>query len=340
MHSTTKTTLAVSIATLLTACGGGGGSSSSTSTAALTGSTYNGANAAASITTDNADDISGLALDNAPTYTASVTSQTPTPTDTLLNSQQTINRVIATAMKAGESANTSKAVSSNILNGDAGCGGSMNITAEVSDSTLELVGFSVTANDYGVSIMGSCEYIDGGLSLEQTGNTFTITYDELSYYGGEEGDSIIDGEAVMTVGDADTFLTLFSGDFIFEPTTIIITSNLVMTQGGETYKFEDLTITEIHSGFSGDSEITMSGRFYHPDYGYVDIETPDALVPNDFGTVEFTEGSIRFTGESSSMTLSFSGSSYNVDLDEDGDGTAELTGNGCTGTIETCLGLE
>ncbi|MFL0797408.1 MAG: hypothetical protein K6L73_07940 [Cellvibrionaceae bacterium] len=339
-----KVVFATTITTFLTACGGGGGGSSSGTTP--TGSNYSGLSTAVSISSGNADDVSGMALENAPIYSTSVSNPQPAaPVNTLLENQQVIKHLAAIAVEESNNAapNTSKAVHSTTINGDTECGGSMIMSLDLSDSTQEIQGFSVEGNHYGLFGMGgmsNCTYLDGSLSLEQTGNTFTLTYDDFTYSNDSSSSYSTDGKSVMTFGDAEVFWTLWVDDIVFSPITITITSNLTINIDGNTYRFDDLTITETKTSTAGSSEISINGRFYHPDHGYADITTPETLLYS-YRSDEPFYGSISFTGEgNSNLTLTFSGSSYNVDLDEDGDGIAESTANGCTSTIEACLGIE
>ncbi len=74
-----------------------------------------------------------------------------------------------------------------------------------------------------------------------------------------------------------------------------------------------------------ESLIRISGRFYHPDHGYVDISTINTLHMNYTDTWPYT-GILVASGDSSSLMVDCEGDSiltYTLSVDADGDGSYE-----------------
>jgi hypothetical protein len=67
-------------------------------------------------------------------------------------------------------------------------------------------------------------------------------------------------------------------------------------------------------------EMTLTGRYYHPEHGYVDIATIDALRINDFDQFP-SSGQIIITGASGSKArlTATSNTQYTLEVDADGD---------------------
>jgi hypothetical protein len=132
-------------------------------------------------------------------------------------------------------------------------------------------------------------------------------------------------------------------------TTII---DLLFRDGikNKTYKYSDYTLASeeiiTKSKVSYSSTMTdVSGRFYHPDYGYVDVTTPSLLdlismknplklldrIMSDPNVLYPTEGTLAISGAKNSAAKievfageSFDTSGYTITADADGDGTFEI----------------
>jgi hypothetical protein len=76
-------------------------------------------------------------------------------------------------------------------------------------------------------------------------------------------------------------------------------------------------------------DFQVSGRYYHPDYGYVDISTPTAFRIYSSSTwpsqgVLVLDGKTGIAGGSSRARLTvISSNAYNVEADTNGDGAYE-----------------
>jgi hypothetical protein len=105
-------------------------------------------------------------------------------------------------------------------------------------------------------------------------------------------------------------------------TSATITMSMVMKDEtlDKTYKVENLVIS-MSNMTSSSATFSMSGRFYDPDYGYVDIETEVAFQVDVNGNVP-TSGSIVITGKSNTKArfIALNSTQYQVTADTDGDG--------------------
>lgn len=132
-------------------------------------------------------------------------------------------------------------------------------------------------------------------------------------------------------------------------TTII---NLLFKDGikNKTYKYSDYTLTseEIRTKSEVSYSFTMTGvtgRFYHPNFGYVDVTTPSpfdlismksplkmlAMIMDDPNVLYPTEGTLVISGANDSAAKievlagdSFDTSGYTITADANGDGTFEI----------------
>ena len=131
---------------------------------------------------------------------------------------------------------------------------------------------------------------------------------------------------VSTVSGGDSFTSTgtMNLDFTVSPETATVNMLMKDNVSGKVYKIENVFMT-----FKEDSDyvyITMSGRFYDPDYGYVDLSTP---VPFRFYADDewpsqgelFIDGNTGIAGGSTSAELiAVSTSLCEINADTDGDG--------------------
>ena len=84
----------------------------------------------------------------------------------------------------------------------------------------------------------------------------------------------------------------------------------------------NVTITA--TDFGSFLEMTITGRYYHPEHGYIDIETIDPLRINNFDQFPST-GQIIITGDGGSKAriTAISYTQYSLEVDPEGDGTYE-----------------
>jgi len=168
-----------------------------------------------------------------------------------------------------------------ISSGTGNCGGSFSINSSETNSD-----FSATYDDYCVGTGDFSTTISGSISV--SGNTFS--YSQLRIRS-IEFDVSMNGSMSFT-----TNLGNNSGSVSFIA-NMDFRDNITNTTG----RLEEYSVT----ANVGDADffITISGRIYHSDYGYVDITTITPLS-FDSSTLELT-GEIRFVGQNSAVTLKF-----------------------------------
>ena len=199
------------------------------------------------------------ASDTAGTYTA-VASTTAEPS----KKRMTLLAKVAERVRddvLGADAMQSGAYLSGVTQNQAGdCGGSV----------------SVTDNSGSGRISGSVTYSDFCMKLDEFGASITM-HGKMEFsgtYTGSPGYEVISALTVSipylktTLVDAyGTYADVFSGDmsFTFDASGEVVSVSMAVNfqDGGETYRIENFTIV-------GGS---ISGRFYHPDHGHVEVST-------------------------------------------------------------------
>jgi hypothetical protein len=187
------------------------------------------------------------------------------------------------------------------------CGGNASYTIEVDDVTGEFSG-TMNFNDYsseGITLSGRTSF-SGKFDVD-TENFLRIS---LSLH------------TVSVTLDSDSFTTSGSISFNFQasPSTATIDIRIRDNSTGKVYWANDYTITIVEE--SGYVEVEMSGRYYDPDYGYVDFHT-DTPFRIDDGDEWPSAGVLTVEGEggTKAQLTALSSTTYRVDADTDGDGT-------------------
>ena len=297
----------------LSACGGGGGGGNS----ALE---YTGETSQAVITADNADQLatssysgasSGMIASSALAVDTETGSHPLPPTVAPL--VQLVDAMLYAPVDTGLPDTASAAVVDPPIY--APCGGQM-VVARTSN-VFTFAG-TITASDFcaaGVTVTGTLVVngtISGG-SIE----TAVLTYDRLRISGM--------GSATVSSGEMSAKITGSVMRMDLDEKTLVEDSGLVYwLQGGKLVVASSGTTTTI----------SMSGRYYDPLYGYVDLTTPSALtLYPDTANPWPSAGQMVITGlsadgtNSATVTLTAQGSSYLLELDSNGDGMTDLTLN-------------
>lgn len=267
---------------LVAGCGGGGGGTTSSVT-------YSGITAQAVVTNENAEAL------------------------------------LETALNAGEGLNTAYGVATS-TDEAAPSGLSLSELAKVLANVAERP--RMTAPETATGISSSFSYTDPGDCGGTATYNGTYTYIEYPYSyteGGSavfnnyctttsEGNVIQNGGATYSLTDTDTELNLsltasnlmvsFGGETVaynmqyalnidYDTSVMTVTMDAdYRTQDGKVYRVEDYRLE-----FANFSSLTISGRIYHPDHGYVDISTPEALLFTFCGEIyRPTSGTLRVTG--------------------------------------------
>ncbi len=88
-------------------------------------------------------------------------------------------------------------------------------------------------------------------------------------------------------------------------------------------RFDNFILTTNNFG----KEISISGKYTHPDHGYVIITTPDVITTTSSGTTGriHIEGSVGASGNIATADMTFNGTTATIEADFDGDGTIDFT---------------
>lgn len=263
---------AVFFVVVLAACGGGGGGSGSNGGPSPV--SYTGVTTQAVVTSANADDLSGGAVLGGATGTA--TSLTGVETDETISPVKMRSVVVSTALKKSLARMNFTAGGNSVVTGvmvsDSGtipgtCGGSAPYSITLDDVTGD---FSMT-----VSFNGYCDDGDtltGSVNLSGKMNLVTLDFTALN----------LSTSSLAVVSGVDSFTIAGS----IASTGITSNSeNLLMTLDirdgtGTTYRVQGLNwaMTYDSPSVGADRMRIVSGRFYHPAYGYVDVaSTSDFL---------------------------------------------------------------
>jgi hypothetical protein len=212
------------------------------------------------------------------------------------------------------------------------------------DATVFLPGATVTQSDtFDCDGGGS-----GSITLEgddQTGVfSGTMSFNGCTSLGVTMSGSIsVSGRVDLAADELEqmtmSFNSLTSNDGIYSVTlggTISIQYNyptLTMSMDfvaqnnstGEQVKLENYSMVVTETGLD-EFNVTLSGRFYHSDYGYVDITTPQTLYYDYSSSMWPYAGQILLDGDSSAARATcINSTQYTLEVDEDGDGTYDTT---------------
>jgi hypothetical protein len=298
--------------------GGGGGSSS--------GLTYSGITTPAEITAENADDMAvgafeagssgtaftGIAAANDPSQTAGKPGR-PLLIDFAKNMAGVIPAIDYTAASAQEVSAELRTESGSLPPGDCGTGssgGSYNI--QINTSTGAFSG-SITFSGFceaGLSVSGKASF-SGSVNVNtEELRSSTLNFDSIT--ASSETESVtLDGRIEMSA----------SGSTYTAAMDMLIRDN----NAGGVCKIEDYQM-DISDGY-GYSDVTVSGRFYDPLYGYVDLETEQALRIYDYDEypsagILIIEGQTGSAGGPTKARFSvIDQDSFQVEVDTNGDGT-------------------
>ncbi len=186
------------------------------------------------------------------------------------------------------------------------CGGSEVANLNVNDSTGEFNG-TLQFNSY-------CEdatTISGTVNVSGTIDPFTLNMVQMNMS--------FTSLTVTSGGDSVTM----SGSYVLTSMTMTMNHRIRDNATRIVYKIESYTVTET-DGIDWTETTFSSGRYYHPDYGYVELSTisPFRLYLSDFGPAT---GQLQIAGANGSKALltAISSTLFEVTADIDGDGTYE-----------------
>jgi hypothetical protein len=186
------------------------------------------------------------------------------------------------------------------------CGGNFSYSITINEATGAFSG-TLTFNSYceeGVIISGSV--IFSGLVNVNTSELITFLFD-------------FNALTVNLNGDSATLDGTFSTNVVAGTITI----NLLVQENNKVHEYENTVLTETVGGAF--SLTTITGRYFHPDYGYLDITTP-----TPFKTYEAdqnpSEGILLLVGASNTKTrlTAINNTGFVVEVDTNGDGNWDI----------------
>lgn len=299
---------------LLAACGGGGGGGAGGGGAAVN---YTGITAQAVITTANADDLTVGGFQNGTIGQSSgsiaVVAQEDVvggrPRGIVVSDaiEHALQQADITSLQATEVATGAVQTVSDSINGT--CGGVFSFTITLDDISGEFDGTG-TFSSY-------CDLdttLNGGVSFSGVIDPFTLVFDQLSISTNSLTTQLC-GESFTVAGT----ISLSNSGL----TAVVNEDMLVRDDASGVVYWADIQIT-VTDG-PGYTDISETGRFYDPLFGYADIVTITPLRIFDFDVwpssgVLAAEGDLGIAGGATSAQLTASGASYTIEADTTGDG--------------------
>jgi len=200
------------------------------------------------------------------------------------------------------------------------------------------------------TVDGSYDDVDSSLSLSANLNNYCENGTTLSGTVGASGSAVADGGNNINISSISVKATNLTatygrdsftvdGALTIKPqagkndidSDILVTIDMLFKDNAtsKVYKLENFAISRLATlGTGSQEDISIAGRYYDPDEGYIDLLTTTDILITDKGQWP-SSGSIRATGKNSSATLTAqSDTTYRLDVDSDGDGTVDVTENG------------
>lgn len=308
----------------LAACGGGGGGGEGDGGGSGSSSiSYTGVASQAVVTSSNADDLSAGAVLNAGAGTSTslvgaVTDETGSPAT--LRSVAT-SMAIKKALGRMNYTNDGNQIAGAMVSGSdtmfGNCGGSASYNVSVDDVTGNFNGsanFNGYCDDSDV-LTGSMDF-SGNLDINALINFDLVIFNSINLS--------TSSLTVITEGDTFTIAGSFSSTGITSNSESIFMTLNIRDAAGMVYRIENFQCMMTYDlQFTGPDRLRIvSGRFYHPAYGYVDIvTTSDFLIT---GNAEYPySGVLLVTGNNGSraeLTANSDAQTFGVLVDADGMG--------------------
>jgi hypothetical protein len=366
MKATTSRYLGILLLTQLAGCLGTSGTSATSSVSARI--SYDGATDPATLTQSNsatllADAYQGGQAGTALGSTASlaVPGQSPAHPRSLLLSQA-LDNAVQQAIQNGTLTPGNATAVSDVTNQIAGdCGGQMSYSGTLNDETREFY-VSLTFNNYcsdATTINGSATasgqtdtnaynldmYNDKSLAP----NPFSVSFDTLGVSSAgssfsasgyalitkkdetdhdETPDLDVSNEPVNPDNTPDNDDSAAADEQVDDGGTTTIELNCVLRDDTTkvAYKIQNFNIALTNGAGHVDADI--SGRYYDPEQGYVDITTPTPLRINA-GDYWPSSGAFHATGDNDAAAFTaLSNTTYQLDIDSNDDGTPDVTTTG------------
>lgn len=307
-----RLTSLIFIAFVLAACSGGGGGGSDSSSAV----NYTGATSQAVVTNSNGDDLSagaalGVGTGSSTSLVGTATSEVNPPAKLRsLSASMAIKKALGRMDYATDGGNQlagAMVSDSDILWGT--CGGSASYSVTADDVTGD---FNGTINFSGYCDDG--DTLTGGADFSGNIDINTLAFNSINL--STSSLTITSGGDTFAVAGSFSFTSVMAGS-----ETLLMTLN-IRDAAGTVYRIENLqcAITYDSPTFGTDRIRIVSGRYFHPVYGYVDvITTSDFLINSDYPYA----GVLLVTGSGGSkaeLTANSDAQTFSVMVDADGIG--------------------
>jgi hypothetical protein len=198
-----------------------------------------------------------------------------------------------------------------------GCGGTLTYDITINETTFAVNG-TITADNFcnnDATVNGSAT-VSGNFDLASEAADLTLTLNTITFTYPPELANTVNGSVTGTL-DASGINVI---------TDIINRDNNL----GKVFWINNYTITASPSDVedllnTGEGSFMLTGRYYHPDYGYVDLSTPTGIqiaLDLEAGTGEITSGAVVCTGNANTKAkltpLSLTTFKVEADLNNDG----------------------
>lgn len=285
---------------VLTACGGGGGGSSIT---------YTGSKSPAVISTTNAKTLVVGAVDGSESGVIlglKSEGQDNQSSPTILD----MSKILSDSVNQIDSSDTLTARAAKTVN-DSGSSGCFSYNFNIDDVTGSFNGtFTYSSCTEGGTTISGTMNVSGTIELSTSLITqITFSTNSLTVSSGSESFTMA-GTISMSVSGSSFTMTV---DFLLQnnATNIVVWLENVSFTATDNFSY---------------LEFSISGRFYHPDHGYVDIVT-NLPIRINYSDLNPYDGQITVNGavgSSARMTMT-SNTHYTLEIDEDGDSIYETT---------------
>ena len=306
---------------------------SSESAAGTAPASYAGLTTQAGITADNSEALAETALDGAAPGDSGLANASSSPNsvdeEQLIGIARSLNSALrGVDMSRASTGQSATATVTSASNTDTSpCGGTLGYSFSYDDVSGAFTG-TFNFNSYvdcadNSKITGSVT-LDGTLllaNLELT--TATMTFSALTYEEGSESMTLT-GDIVMEYISLWNYKATMNMDF---------RDNVQ----NETYRLQNYIVDITQNFASSYIDVDISGKAYHPNYGYVTVSTTTLVRIYD-GDANPTSGVVELLGSGASkvMVTFTTNDTYTMDIDSDGDTTFE-TSKSCTWSTDTCI---
>ena len=304
---------------MLSACSGSGGSDSGSG-----GNLYSGNTGAAILTADNDDAFGTLMLEGSAT-SKTAGGASPFSADTVTEKKNMghievlLNKLVDVAQQQVQTAASEK-VTAKAIDTNGTCpspAGSFTITPPTTGTSSPFT-YTISFNNYCLGDLTYSTTMNGSMTMKVyfagALSVSTITKVEIAY----------ENLTVSNTVGSTTYSSTFSGTTILDydgftyPTPNSVSNTVYFGRDGKIYKITDINISSLGN---------ISGRFYHPVHGYVDITT-ESTFDRNLTTGEYCGGTLRIAGKTAggsdiatTIAVSADCATYTICYDVDSGGT-------------------